>query len=136
MQVEWRRLRPGELDAELIWLCVTVAGAGVAILWLALHLPWPICTFRTLTGLPCVTCGATRSAIALLQGDLGMAWRLNPLVFMGICAVLVFDLYALAVLSFRRPRLRLSRWRGNDRRIALTLAVVAGLLNWIYLLRQ
>ena len=136
MRFAWRRLRPGEPDAELIWLCVTVAGAGAAILWLALKLPWPICTFRMWTGFPCVTCGATRSALALAHGDMALAWRFNPLIFGAICAVIVFDLYAIAVLCTRAPRLRIALPSRNVRALLLIFAGAIGLLNWIYVLRQ
>lgn len=37
------------------------------------HLPGIICPFRTITGIPCPTCHLTRSAMASLQGDLGLA---------------------------------------------------------------
>jgi hypothetical protein len=86
MRLEWRRPRAGELDAELIWLCVTVASGAIGMVWLALQLPVPQCTFRTLTGVPCVTCGATRAAMALMEGNIVGAFWLNPLVFVGMAA--------------------------------------------------
>ena len=136
MRVELRRLRAGELDHELIWLAVTVGAALSAILWLALHLPWPTCTFRALTGLPCVTCGATRASLAFLHGNLGAAWRFNPLIFAGICAVALFDAYALFVLGTGARRVRISLPKRGVRKLILVGLILAGLGNWIYLLRQ
>ena len=136
MHFQWRRLRPGELDAELIWLCVTVASAALGLMWLALHLPLPRCTFRTITGFPCVTCGATRGAVALAQGDVSAAFWLNPLVFVGIAAVALFDLYALVVLLTRAPRLRLTFPAPRARPVLVAISCGVLLLNWIYLLRQ
>ena len=136
MRVEWRRLRAGELDHELVWLVVTVSAALAGSAWLALHLPWPICTFRALTGLPCVTCGATHASLSFLHGNLWAAFHFNPLVFVGICAVILFDLYALVVLSTGARRLRLSFPKARTRRVVLAAVVAAGLANWIYLLRQ
>lgn len=136
MRFQWRRLRSGELDAELIWLCVTVASAALGLIWLALHLPLPRCTFRTITGLPCVTCGATRAAVASAQGDIPAAFWLNPLVFVGIAAVALFDLYALVVLVTRAPRLRLTFPARRARPVLVAISCGALLLNWIYLLRQ
>ena len=136
MRFQWRRLRPGELDAELIWLCVTVATAATGAIWFALRLPVPQCTFRALTDLPCVTCGATRAAMALLQGDLFAAWRSNPLVFVAIAAVLIFDLYALAVLLARARRLRVAFPARRMRAALAAIGSAAVLLNWIYLLRR
>jgi hypothetical protein len=136
MRVQWRRLRPGELDAELIWLSMTVASAALGLIWLALHLPFPRCTFLTVTGLPCVTCGATRAAMALLRGDLAAAFWLNPLVFVGMAAVALFDLYALTVLLARAPRLRVAFPTRQARRALVAISCGVLLLNWIYLLRQ
>ena len=135
MRFQWRPLRPEEPDHELIWLAVTVCAGIAGIAWLALRLPWPSCAFRELTGFPCVTCGATRATLAFVHGDLGMAWRLNPLVFAGICAVILFNLYALGVLSTGSRRIRLSLPKHGARKIALAVGA-AGLLNWVYLLRQ
>ena len=136
MRLAWRRLRPGELDAELIWLSVTVAAGAIGLIWLALHLPFPRCTFLAITGLPCVTCGATRAAMALVQGDLVAAFWLNPLVFAGMAAVALFDLYALAVLLARAPRLRVAFPTRRARPVLVAISCGVLLLNWIYLLRQ
>ncbi len=52
------------------------------------------CTFATLTHHPCPGCGTTRSAWAMLHGDLGEAFRFNPLgPFVILC------LFVLAVES-------------------------------------
>lgn len=37
------------------------------------HLPGIICPLRSVTGIPCPTCHLTRSAMATLRGDLGLA---------------------------------------------------------------
>ncbi len=37
------------------------------------HLPGIICPFRSITGVPCPTCHLTRSAMASLRGDMGLA---------------------------------------------------------------
>jgi hypothetical protein len=37
-----------------------------------------VCPFRRLTGLPCPTCGLTRSWVALLHGRLGESVSLHP----------------------------------------------------------
>jgi len=136
MELEWRRLRPGEMDHELVWLLVTLAAAGSAALWFWLQFPWPRCSWRALTGLPCVTCGATRAAQAFLHGDFISAWRFNPLITAGFCAVVLYDLYAGAVLLGRARRLRV-RWSGGRARALVLSGLLAlGGLNWIYLLQQ
>ena len=132
MRIGWRRLRPGELDHELIWLVVSVTSAVAGAAWFALHLPWPRCNFRALFGIPCFTCGATRSATALLQGDVVAAWNWNPLATIAMLGIGIFDLYALAVLLGRAPRLRVNFGRAKWPLIVAVFA--AGGLNWLYLL--
>jgi hypothetical protein len=115
MRLLWRRRTARETDHELIWLAVSVAAMAGGAGWLALSLPWPRCPFFAVTGLPCLTCGATRSAIAVLHGDFLSALRWNPLAFVALGVVIAFDLYA----------------GKNAVRIA---AICLLALNWIYLL--
>lgn len=102
--------------------------------WLALALPWPKCPFLAATGLPCVTCGATRSTIAFLHGDFLSAFRWNPLAFVAFCAVIAFDLYAAIVLVGRMPRLRIADLTNAEKRLARIAVISLLALNWIYLL--
>ena len=136
MEICRRRIEQGELDHELIWLSISVAALALSVAWLGLGLPWPHCPFLTLTGHPCLTCGATRGTLQFLQGHFLAALRWNPLVFIGLCALIIFDLYAAAVLIMRWPRLRLVGLTNKERRLIRwgTIAVLA--LNWIYLLTR
>lgn len=133
MRVQWRRLRVGEVDRELIWLLVSVAAAAMAAIWFTFQLPWPRCTFRMLTGLPCFTCGATRVTSAFLQGDFSL-WRLNPLIFAALCGLVLFNLYAVVVLVSRAPRLRINA--PGERRMTIILLLAVCGANWIYVLAQ
>src|SRR5687768_4721171 len=36
------------------------------------------CLIKSLTGIPCPSCGATRSVLALLQGEVVGSWQWNP----------------------------------------------------------
>src|SRR6266699_3615447 len=102
MQISCRhRLAPHEIDHELLWLSISLGSLGVAVLWFALGLPWPRCVFHELTGLPCVTCGMTRSAIQFFHGHFVAALRWNPLVFAFLCGVTAFDLYAFGYRDSR-----------------------------------
>jgi hypothetical protein len=133
MQICWRPLAPRETDHELVWLAVSLGGLVMAAIWLGLHLPWPRCAFAAVTGHPCLTCGASRSAIAFFHGQFPTAWRWNPLAFAGYCALSIFDAYAFAILvSGRGRRLRITL---TTRDTMLLRAAVTSLLavNWIYL---
>jgi hypothetical protein len=134
MQLTWRRLAHHETDHELLWLIVSTASLASAGIWLVLGLPWPSCVFHDLTGLPCLTCGATRSAIEFFHGHFFAAWNWNPLAFMVWCGIALFDLYALIVLVTRAPRLRLSRFSGDEKRSARVLIISLFAANWIWVL--
>jgi ABC-type sugar transport system permease subunit len=129
-----RRLAPGELDHELIWLTVSLGGLACAVTWLFLGLPWPRCAFHDLTGLPCVTCGATRCAIQFFHGKFFAALSWNPLVFVSLCGLSIFDAYAFGVLVTRSPRLRIEFRTQIAGKYARTAVIGAFALNWIYLL--
>ena len=134
MRLLWRGRTAGETDHELIWLGVSVATFGGAAARLALGLPWPRCPFFAVTGWPCLTCGATRSALAFLHGDFLSAWKWNPLVALALCGVIAFDLYAAIVLAGRLPRLRMVDWTSAEKNAVRIAAISLLALNWIYLL--
>jgi hypothetical protein len=133
MRVTSRPLAPGEIDFELVILVASVGGFGLAIFWFALHLPWPICLFHALTGFPCLTCGATRAAIACVHLQFFTALRWNPLAVIIYGTIALFDAYAVGVLLIRSRRVRAYFSAGEKR--ALRATVIALLLvNWMYLL--
>ena len=68
-------------ERQLLWLW-GAAAAGALLLWPSLPRLaglLPGCPFRRLTGLPCLSCGTTRAALALLGGDLTAAFHFNPI---------------------------------------------------------
>lgn len=136
MQITRRRLVPDEIDHEFIWLSVSLGSLAAAAIWFALGLPWPRCMFLALTGHPCLTCGATRSAIAFFHGQFFTAWKWNPLVFIGLGALSIFDAYAAIVLTTRAPRLRFARFSAAEKKLARIVIVALLALNWIYLLSR
>jgi len=129
-----RRLAPGELDHELIWLSASVSSLALAAAWLTLGLPWPRCAFHELTSLPCVTCGMTRSAIQFFHGHFLAALRWNPFVFAVLCGVIAFDVYALSTIISRTPRLRIHLSTQRAKTLLRVSVISALALNWIYLL--
>lgn len=134
MRLLWRRRSANGPDHELIWLTVSVAAFAGGATWMGLALPWPRCAFFAVTGLPCVTCGATRSAIAFLHGHFFSALRWNPLAAVAFCGVIAFDLYAAIVLAGRLPRLRMVDWAAAEKKVVRIAAISLLALNWIYLL--
>jgi hypothetical protein len=134
MRLVWRRSAPGEFNHELVWLAVSLAALVGGAIWLGLHFPTLRCPFLAVTGYPCLTCGATRCAIAFLHGDFFTAWHWNPLALVALSGLAIFDIYAAIVLVTGAPRLRLIDWSRAEKN-AVRIAVVALIaVNWIYLL--
>jgi Protein of unknown function (DUF2752) len=134
MQIVRRPLAPGETNHELLWLSVSSGGLALAATWLALKLPWPICLFHVLTNRPCLTCGATRSAVAFFHARFLTGFQWNPLAFLFYCALSLFNVYALAVIVMRWPRLRIVRLTGSEKKFIRGSIIALFALNWVYLL--
>jgi hypothetical protein len=134
MRLRVRCLAPGETDHELIWLSVSLVSLGLAAAWLTVGLPWPRCAFHEITGLPCITCGMTRCGIQFFHGHFQAALKWNPLVFMALCSLTLFNLYAVAAVAARGPRLRISFYTQTAKTFVRIAVISALVLNWIYLL--
>ncbi|TWT78810.1 hypothetical protein CA13_02070 [Planctomycetes bacterium CA13] len=67
-------------NAMLRWLAyISLAGyLGWNVWEIAIGGQIPRSIFFAATGMPCATTGGTRSMLALLHGDLGLALRFNP----------------------------------------------------------
>ena len=90
----------------------------------------PDCLFEAVTGLPCPTCGATRSALALSRLDLAEAVAINPLAALAALAFVLGGFVAgVAALAGRSVPIRAPA--GGVLRLLALLAVAA---NWGWLL--
>lgn len=118
-------------EEEIVAL-VGVGAAALGVAWLRAGLPTPRCVFHALTGVPCVTCGATRSFRCLLDGDVSGAFAWNPLVVCGAAVLGIFVIYAFLVALFRLPRARIRDVSRRDLRWMRVLAVTILAANWIY----
>ena len=134
MRATARRLRSTDLDHELIWLSVSSISLACAAIWFALGLPWPRCAFHEVTGLPCVTCGMTRAAIQFFHGHFLAALGWNPLVFVALGALSIFNIYAFVVVIARAPRLRIVFGSQAGKKYARIIVIAMLALNWSYLL--
>jgi len=139
--------RPGLASAALgTLLLAQIAAVGILLrasqdgVWLLGHPLGGVCWFQRLTGVPCPTCGMTRSIVLTLNGHLGTALRLNLAGPVWVLAVATLAV-ALLWLAWRE------RARGPDRstvarRRVRLLALVQGAAfgvalatNWIWALR-
>jgi hypothetical protein len=122
----YRRWRPVFILAGVAALA---EGAHLAMRW---QLPLPFCLLRRFTGVPCPSCGCTRSLAAWATLDLAQAFRFNPLFFVLCVALLGWSAIRIAETFLQQRfldglQLRLRRWPWGK----IGLALVA--LNWLYL---
>lgn len=96
------------------------------------RLPFAICAFKALTGLPCPTCGSTRAVARLARLDLAGAFEMNPLATAAAAGLLAWGLLDLLLLARGRALgLEMSPTAGRVLRVAAVAAIVA---NWAYLI--
>lgn len=114
---------------------VTTAVVGLAALAVRLlrldRLPIPLCTFRAVTGIPCMSCGATRAFGQLARLDLIGALAFHPLATALALGVVLWGLLDLALLPWQRS-LRLECTR-RELKYLLGSGVFLTLANWAYL---
>ena len=135
MRIYRRPLAPREIDHELVWLSVTIGAAVLVVFWRSAGLPWPQCIFHHVTGEPCLTCGATRAAIALFHGNFPAAFALNPLATFAMLAAIALNVYAVIALVCQAGRLRFLM--SARAKFVLRMAVVVAMTaNWIYLFER
>jgi hypothetical protein len=127
------RAQPGRFPYGAVYGAVGVAAAlGVGLLHLD-RLPFVLCRFKAVTGLPCPTCGATRTFGRLFALDLPGAFAMNPLIFVVATAVVVWAL-ADAVLWMRGRALTLRLPSGRGLRVLRAVVIVAVVVNWAWLI--
>ena len=113
MTVEYRALRQGEVDHELLWSSVLVLSGALG--WWGLQVfgvPPLVCPFKAATGFPCLTCGATRALLTLVEGQAAAAFVLNPFVPLAAIAASSYVLYSATAVVHggRRVRARVTAW--------------------------
>lgn len=118
------------------WLRSGIATGILSVLIIFPLIPRPLlgvmpsCLFKKLTGLPCAFCGGTRSAHALLKGDLASALYFNPLSIVAVALLIILAI--LLIWEALRGR-ALTDWQALLGRVRpwmpLTMAILV-LLWW------
>jgi len=124
-----RDLRP--VTAWLGWmLALACAGLIATAAWFPFGRLPPLCAFLLLTDLPCLTCGMTRSWVALVHGDVLGALLWNPAGAALCVSTAAAGVYAAArQLGAPAVRLRSTALERRMLRVALVVVVIA---NWSY----
>ena len=131
-----RSIAPRDITAIIpagITFLAVVGLVGIARVYERLPVQAPDCKFKTVLGIPCLSCGGTRSMQALALGNVGEALTLNPAVVLGVTASVIW--LVIGLLRYRNGFTRPTP-QASTKRIKIVGTTVAALLaaNWIYLL--
>ena len=126
--------RSGRLPGFPVWALLVFAlwvGLGYVATRLARRADpeASICLFKNVTGVPCPTCGLTRSAESVLRGDMVGAFALQP--FMFTAAVVWLGAILLHVIFARRVRVLAS---SRTRQFLWGLLAALFVANWVYVI--
>jgi hypothetical protein len=90
----------------LLFLGLSLAGYGLLALKLYTGFlqddRYSICLFKSVTGLPCPSCGTTRSVVLLLHGYILQSILLNPFGLILTAAMVIVPIWITGDLIFRK----------------------------------
>ena len=129
--MRFRSATKDERQLALLWLAAAVSAIVLRPLWLAASPHLGSCVFRSLTGIPCPSCGTTRAATAFLQGDLMTAFINNPLAALAGLLFVVGAPIAVIWTTAQWPVPSLSNPLPLWVRIGAVFLIAA---NWLYLI--
>jgi len=132
MRISLRYKSPGDIEFGIIYGTIALL-ALIAARVLPVQDLLPPCPFRAVTGIPCPSCGSTRSLVHLANGDIAGSLILNPLFSLAMITALFLFFACSASLLFNRSRITLTHTRREG---TLLRAGMAGifLANWSYLI--
>ena len=141
LKSEMKKMLPFEIRqgrSAQVFLIIVYCLIGVLGVLMVYFFPWhlfriPDCLFRSIVGIPCPTCGMTRSSFALAHLDFFEAFRWNPLFMV---SVLGFTGYAAIVLTLFGCGQRYIHWDLGDRQFQFLRWTIISviLINWVYLI--
>ncbi|MFT5107954.1 MAG: hypothetical protein ACI8XO_004797 [Verrucomicrobiales bacterium] len=123
-----RKIGRGAAVATSLWLLL-VAALHLLTRNSAAVVP-PSCNLKRLTGVPCPTCGGTRSTFALVQGKVFEAIAFNP----WIVALHLMIFFALVAWLLRRPQLNAFAYFLKRPKLAVVVLLGSLAANWVYVL--
>ncbi len=92
------------------------------------------CQFHAWTGIPCLTCGATRAIVAMGAGRFLEALRANPLLTAGVALTILYTPAAWLLWLGKLPRPRLRIPSAGARWAVAGLAVGLLVAQWLFLI--
>lgn len=101
--------------------------AGTFLLSLQPHLHGPVCTFRSVFGIPCPGCGMTRSLTSIWHGNVLLSMRYHPLGLPIFLCCLVCILCFLGDRCFPRVKPYTARLCAFSLRLPTLLGITVGM---------
>ena len=132
MQLLLKKRTPDQIEFGIIYggIALMILGAG----WLRSVLSYaPDCVFKGLTGIPCPTCGSTRSVVHLSHGDILSAFTMNPLMTLCLMSAVLYFIYGLIGAAFHLPRIGFL-FTDKEKTIMRAGAVMLLIVQWAYLI--
>jgi hypothetical protein len=132
MQLLLKKRAPDQIEFGIIYggIALVILGAG----WLQSILSFaPDCVFKGLTGIPCITCGSTRSVVHLSHGEILSAFTMNPLTTLCLMSAVLYFIYGLTSAAFHLPRISFLL-TDKERTIMRAGVVMLLLVQWAYLI--
>ncbi len=131
MKIAYTPTTRAQLTIGLIYAGIGVLGFGLAHIGEPLLRFIPRCLFRLWSGLPCPTCGATRTGIELSHFHIAEAFLENPLFFLLFTALFFWGMNTvIGVVTGKNIKIDLTK---REKKLVRILLLSAILLNWLYL---
>jgi hypothetical protein len=134
MRLYLKKRTSNQIEFGIIYggISLLMLGAG----WLLPILSFaPDCVFKGLTGLPCPTCGSTRSVVHLAHGDILSALAMNPLTTLCLVAAIVYFIASLMSVAFDLPHINVIL-ADKEKNVMKAGVVMVLLAQWAYLIIQ
>lgn len=129
------------MTKKRLYLILTL-GLIAGYSWLAYNL-WqqnavnnkPVCFFKRTTGIPCPSCGNTRSVMAIIKGNFTDAILINPIGLIIACVMLITPLWLIYDAIYKKDTLHknylLFEKTIRNKYIAVILIILI-IINWIW----
>ena len=132
MRLFLKKRAPDQIEFGIIYGCIALVMLGAGW-WKPIYSFAPDCVFKGLTGIPCLTCGCTRSVVYLSHGDIPSAFAMNPLMTLCLISAVPYFVFSLMSAAFDLPRI--SFLLTDNERNGMRAGVVTLLLvQWAYLI--
>jgi hypothetical protein len=132
MRFYLKKRTPNRIEFGIIY-------GGIALLMLCVGRLLPVlsiapdCVFKELTGMPCPTCGATRSVVHLAHGEIISAIAMNPLITLCLITATVYFVASIVLVAFDLPRVTFIL-DDKETNVTKVIAVMILLIQWAYLI--